>query len=119
MQGLLVENGSGLPGIDLNLMIEYLVLHLLAALMTRVPFWKLSIQLARLVYIRGTVTNFTVALSNAWPEHVCPNESTTSNRIDMYGEDDGAMNAAGCCCIRNVAGELAKLFPYPVAVLLA
>ena len=32
MQGLLVENGSGLPGIDLNLMIEYLVLHLLAAL---------------------------------------------------------------------------------------
>ena len=32
MQGLLVENASGLPGIDINMMIEYLVLHLVAAL---------------------------------------------------------------------------------------
>ena len=32
MQGLLIENASGLPGIDINMMIEYLVLHLVAAL---------------------------------------------------------------------------------------
>ena len=32
MQGLLVENASGLPGIDINMMIEYLVLHMVAAL---------------------------------------------------------------------------------------
>ena len=32
MQGLLVENASGLPGIDVNMMVEYLVLHMVAAL---------------------------------------------------------------------------------------
>ena len=32
MQGFLVENASGLPGIDVNMMVEYLVLHMVAAL---------------------------------------------------------------------------------------
>ena len=43
MQGLLVENGSGLPGIDLNLMIEYLVLHLLAVLVFLFPPYDLRL----------------------------------------------------------------------------
>jgi len=84
--------------------------------MERVPLRK-PIQFALFAYIGGSVVNLTVAVSREVPEHGCSKESNTWHLIDTCGDSEGAVKAAGNWSTWIVAGELAKSFPYPAAVL--